>query len=93
MTNPIDIPGWLASLQTEEQLKLCSNNLNAQVITPTTTLHTSVSELKQKMAMEGMYAGDDPMIHSPKTGKTMEIIPLTNTTYDEELIGGRRYIS
>ncbi|MFA9557565.1 NlpC/P60 family protein [Evansella sp. AB-rgal1] len=41
----------------------------------------------------GMYAGNDLMIHSPKTGKTVEIIPLTNTKYEEELIGGRRYIS
>ncbi|MDT8861884.1 C40 family peptidase [Alkalihalobacillus sp. MEB130] len=41
----------------------------------------------------GMYAGDDQMIHSPKTGKSIEIIPLTNSSYEEELIGGRRYLS
>ncbi|KHF39344.1 peptidase [Halalkalibacter okhensis] len=39
----------------------------------------------------GMYAGDDHMIHSPKTGKSIEIIPLSGSSYEEELIGGRRY--
>ncbi|WP_188622744.1 C40 family peptidase [Caldalkalibacillus thermarum] len=41
----------------------------------------------------GIYAGDDHMIHSPKTGKSIEIIPLKKSVYEQEFCGGRRYIS
>lgn len=39
----------------------------------------------------GMYVGDGEMIHSPKTGKTIEIVALKGTLYEAELCGARRY--
>jgi gamma-D-glutamyl-L-lysine dipeptidyl-peptidase len=40
-----------------------------------------------------MYAGNGRMIHSPRTERTVEIIPLSTVEYDQEYAGARRYIS
>jgi hypothetical protein len=40
----------------------------------------------------GMYAGEGMMIHSPNTGRSIEIIPLDTTRYAEEYAGARRFI-
>ncbi|MFC7063851.1 NlpC/P60 family protein [Halobacillus seohaensis] len=39
----------------------------------------------------GIYYGNGNMLHSPKTGKTIEIIDLKGTIYEEELCSARRY--
>lgn len=39
----------------------------------------------------GFYFGDGKMIHSPQTGKTVEIIHLAGTIFEEELCGVSRY--
>ncbi|PLS16191.1 peptidase [Bacillus sp. M6-12] len=39
----------------------------------------------------GIYYGDGQLLHSPKTGKTVEIIPLAGTIYEKELCAARRY--
>ncbi|MEH6941401.1 C40 family peptidase [Bacillus sp. JJ722] len=39
----------------------------------------------------GFYYGDGRMLHSPKTGKTIEIIKLEGTLYEKELCAARRY--
>jgi gamma-D-glutamyl-L-lysine dipeptidyl-peptidase len=39
----------------------------------------------------GIYYGNGQMIHSPKTGKTIEIIDLKDTIYERELCVARRY--
>lgn len=39
----------------------------------------------------GFYFGDGKMIHSPQTGKTVEIISLANTQFEAELCGVSRY--
>lgn len=39
----------------------------------------------------GIYHGDGKMIHSPNTGKTIEIITLEGTYYEKELCVSRRY--
>jgi gamma-D-glutamyl-L-lysine dipeptidyl-peptidase len=39
----------------------------------------------------GIYYGDGKMIHSPNTGKTIEIITLKGTYYENELCAARRY--
>ncbi|WP_377889063.1 NlpC/P60 family protein [Alkalihalobacillus sp. R86527] len=39
----------------------------------------------------GIYYGDGKMIHSPCTGRFIEITPLKGTLYEEELCGIRRY--
>ncbi|WP_346764018.1 C40 family peptidase [Bacillus sp. BHET2] len=39
----------------------------------------------------GIYHGEGKMIHSPNTGKTIEVIPLKGTYYEKELCVARRY--
>ncbi|WP_375346748.1 NlpC/P60 family protein [Priestia megaterium] len=39
----------------------------------------------------GIYYGNGKMLHSPKTGKTVELIELKGTLYEEELCAARRY--
>ncbi|WP_322907280.1 C40 family peptidase [Paenibacillus campi] len=39
-----------------------------------------------------MYIGDGNMIHSPKAGKTVEIISIHTPAYKTEFAGARRYI-
>jgi cell wall-associated NlpC family hydrolase len=39
----------------------------------------------------GIYYGDGKLLHSPNTGKTVEIIPLAGTIYERELCAARRY--
>lgn len=39
----------------------------------------------------GFYYGDGRMLHSPNTGKTIEIIKLEGTLYEKELCAARRY--
>ncbi|GGB62412.1 gamma-D-glutamyl-L-lysine endopeptidase [Lentibacillus populi] len=39
----------------------------------------------------GIYYGDEKMLHSPKTGKRIEIIALEGTVYERELCAATRY--
>ncbi|OWR31103.1 peptidase P60 [Saccharibacillus sp. O23] len=39
-----------------------------------------------------MYIGDGKMIHSPKAGRTVEIIPTATKGYANEFAGARRYL-
>ncbi|QHZ46495.1 C40 family peptidase [Bacillus sp. NSP9.1] len=39
----------------------------------------------------GIYCGEGRMLHSPKTGKSIEIISLKGTVYEKELCAARRY--
>ncbi len=39
----------------------------------------------------GIYYGDGKLLHAPKTGKTIEIIPLEGFIYERELCAARRY--
>lgn len=41
----------------------------------------------------GLALGDGRMLHSPKTGKTIEVLPLEGTVYEKELCTVRRCIS
>ncbi|MFB5681757.1 NlpC/P60 family protein [Paenibacillus terreus] len=47
---------------------------------------------KGKVHHVAMYAGDGKMIHSPKAGKTVEIISIKTPAYAQEFAGARRYI-
>lgn len=40
----------------------------------------------------GMYAGDGMMLHSPKTGRQIELLSLSGTSYEQEWAGTRRYL-
>jgi cell wall-associated NlpC family hydrolase len=39
----------------------------------------------------GVYSGDGEMIHSPRTGSTVEVTSIYSEPYFSEFAGGRRY--
>ncbi|GHH96755.1 C40 family peptidase [Neobacillus kokaensis] len=46
---------------------------------------------KGKIHHVGIYYGEGKLLHSPNTGKTIEITPITGTIYEKELCAARRY--
>ncbi|MEK4049071.1 MULTISPECIES: NlpC/P60 family protein [Bacillus] len=40
----------------------------------------------------GIYAGDGMMLHSPKTGREIELLSLSGSSYEKEWAGARRYL-
>jgi gamma-D-glutamyl-L-lysine dipeptidyl-peptidase len=58
---------------------------------PGDLLFFAYEEGKGSIHHVGIYYGDGKMIHSPNTGKTIEIITLEGTYYEKELCKARRY--
>jgi gamma-D-glutamyl-L-lysine dipeptidyl-peptidase len=54
-------------------------------------LFFAYEEGKGRIHHVGIYYGDGKLLHSPNTGKTVEIIPLAGTIYERELCAARRY--
>lgn len=48
-------------------------------------------EGKGRLHHVGFYYGDGKMLHSPQTGKGIEIIDLKGTVYEKELCAAKRY--
>lgn len=48
---------------------------------------------KGKVHHVAMYVGDGKMMHSPKAGKTVEIIPIATAGYANEFSAARRYLN
>lgn len=60
-------------------------------IQPGDLLFFAYEEGKGTIHHVGIYYGDGKLLHSPNTGKTIEIIPLEGTIYEKELCAARRY--
>ncbi|AIE60161.1 C40 family peptidase [Bacillus methanolicus] len=60
-------------------------------IEPGDLLFFAYEEGKGRIHHVGIYYGNGKMLHSPKTGKSVEIIPLQGTIYEKELCTARRY--
>jgi len=58
---------------------------------PGDLLFFAYKEGKGKLHHVGIYYKDGKMLHSPKTGKSIEITPLAGTIYEKELCLARRY--
>lgn len=58
---------------------------------PGDLLFFAYQEGKGRIHHVGFYCGDGKMMHSPQTGKQIEIISLEGTTYEKELCRARRY--
>ncbi|MFC4558060.1 NlpC/P60 family protein [Virgibacillus kekensis] len=58
---------------------------------PGDLLFFAYEEGKGKLHHVGFYYGDGRMIHSPQTGKGIEIIELEGTKYEKELCAAIRY--
>lgn len=54
-------------------------------------LFFAYEEGKGRLHHVGIYYGDGYMLHSPQTGKGIEIIELAGTVYEKELCAARRY--
>ncbi len=60
-------------------------------IKPGDLLFFAYEEGKGRLHHVGIYYGDGKLLHSPNTGKNIEIIPLKGTIYEKELCAARRY--
>jgi cell wall-associated NlpC family hydrolase len=60
-------------------------------IEPGDLLFFAYEEGKGTIHHVGIYYGDGKLLHSPHTGKTVEILPLEGTIYQRELCAARRY--
>ncbi|TYS68694.1 NlpC/P60 family protein [Sutcliffiella horikoshii] len=58
---------------------------------PGDLLFFAYEEGKGKLHHVGIYHGDGKLLHSPKTGRDIEILPMKNTIYEKELCAARRY--
>ncbi|WP_067728561.1 C40 family peptidase [Oceanobacillus damuensis] len=58
---------------------------------PGDLLFFAYEEGKGRLHHVGIYYGDGKMLHSPQTGKGIEIISLAGTKYEKELCAARRY--
>jgi len=60
-------------------------------ILPGDLLFFAYEEGKGRIHHVGIYYGDGKLLHSPNTGKNIEIISLGGTIYEKELCAARRY--
>lgn len=58
---------------------------------PGDLLFFAYEEGKGSIHHVGIYYGEGKLLHSPNTGKSIEIIELQNTIYEKELCAARRY--
>jgi gamma-D-glutamyl-L-lysine dipeptidyl-peptidase len=65
--------------------------ISLEDIKPGDLLFFAYEEGKGRIHHVGIYYGDGKLLHSPNTGKTVEIIPLAGTIYERELCAARRY--
>lgn len=63
--------------------------LNA--IQPGDLLFFAYKEGKGRLHHVGIYHGDGKLLHSPNTGKSIEILEMAGTVYEKELCAARRY--
>lgn len=60
-------------------------------IEPGDLLFFAYEEGKGQLHHVGLYYGEGKLLHSPKTGRSVEIIDLAGTVYETELCGACRY--
>lgn len=65
--------------------------ISLEEIKPGDLLFFAYEEGKGRIHHVGIYYGDGKLLHSPNTGKTVEIISLAGTIYERELCAARRY--
>ncbi|MFA1822464.1 NlpC/P60 family protein [Virgibacillus oceani] len=58
---------------------------------PGDLLFFAYEEGKGTLHHVGIYYGDGKMLHSPQTGKGIEVVSLEGTKYEKELCAARRY--
>jgi gamma-D-glutamyl-L-lysine dipeptidyl-peptidase len=82
--------GYVIPRDAGDQAKKGKDVLLAE-LKPGDLLFFAYEEGKGSIHHVGIYYGDGKMIHSPNTGKTIEIITLEGTYYEKELCKASRY--
>ncbi len=82
--------GYTIPRDAHEQAR-SGKNVPLAEIRPGDLLFFAYEEGKGSIHHVGIYYGDGKLLHSPKTGKTVEIIELAGTIYEQELCAARRY--
>lgn len=83
--------GYLIPRDAEDQ-SMVGDNIKLTELEPGDALFFAYEEGKGELHHVGMYAGDGKLLHSPKTGKSIELIELQGTIYEKELCRARRYV-
>ena len=83
--------GYLIPRDAGEQSRV-GRDIVLPEIKPGDALFFAYEEGKGALHHVGLYAGDGQMLHSPQTGKSIEIIELQGTIYEKELCRARRYV-
>ncbi|WP_079509124.1 C40 family peptidase [Mesobacillus jeotgali] len=82
--------GYIIPRDAHEQAA-AGENIELNDILPGDLLFFAYEEGKGRIHHVGIYYGDGKLLHSPNTGKNIEIIPLADTIYEKELCAARRY--
>ncbi|WP_299736928.1 C40 family peptidase [uncultured Rossellomorea sp.] len=82
--------GYLIPRDANDQAKE-GKEVKLDQLEPGDLLFFAYEEGKGSIHHVGIYHGDGQMIHSPNTGKTIEILSLKGTYYEKELCIARRY--
>ncbi|MFC3884084.1 NlpC/P60 family protein [Bacillus songklensis] len=82
--------GYIIPRDAHDQAKE-GENVALDQLKPGDLLFFAYDEGKGAIHHVGIYYGNGQMIHSPKTGKTIEVIDLKDTIYERELCAARRY--
>lgn len=82
--------GYLIPRDANDQAK-AGKEVPLNQLKPGDLLFFAYEEGKGSIHHVGIYHGDGQMIHSPNTGKTIEILPLKGTYYEKELCIAKRY--
>lgn len=83
--------GYIIPRDAHDQAKSGKEVDIASDLQPGDLVFFAYEEGKGKIHHVGIYYGDGKLLHSPNTGKTIEIIPLAGTIYEKELCAARRY--
>jgi len=82
--------GYTIPRDAHEQAK-GGKNVPLSEMKPGDLLFFAYEQGKGKIHHVGIYYGEGKLLHSPKTGKNVEIIKLAGTIYEQELCTARRY--
>lgn len=82
--------GYIIPRDAHEQAA-AGESVGLSEIKPGDLLFFAYEEGKGKIHHVGIYYGEGKLLHSPNTGKNIEIIPIEGTIYEKELCAARRY--
>ncbi|MFE8700640.1 NlpC/P60 family protein [Cytobacillus sp. FJAT-54145] len=82
--------GYIIPRDAHDQAK-AGKSVEVSDIQPGDLLFFAYEEGKGSIHHVGIYYGNGKLLHSPNTGKVIEIIPLEGTIYEKELCAARRY--